>query len=198
MASGENLVFEGEAYEMAVLHAHKYSSMSIGGILLGEFSKSSFRVSLVVPLVHGLPLAPLLEAALPQIEMYGKEKGCSILGCYFANEGRGEVTLSPLFQMVASQLAAQSQFPPLTLLMNTEKLQEGEFAFDTYTSDKEGGSWKLVNKPVVVQPQFEDVTRRLLRHIAQGHSESLLDFSDHLVDITSDWTNEKLLEKLRE
>ena len=57
----------------------------------------------------------------------------------------------------------------------------------TYTSDKEGGSWKLVNKPVVVQPQFEDVTRRLLRHIAQGHSESLLDFSDHLVDITSDW-----------
>ena len=61
---------EGPAYEMALLHAHKYSNASVGGIFLGRVSNSSLHVAFSVPLVHGLPLSPLLEVSLPQVSHF--------------------------------------------------------------------------------------------------------------------------------
>lgn len=61
-----------EVYLTILLHAAKYPSCTICGLLLGSTpsggSKSSYKVSLAVPLFHlSLMFAPCVEAALTQV-----------------------------------------------------------------------------------------------------------------------------------
>lgn len=74
-----------EAYSKALLHALKFPARPIFGLLIGHGS-GSVEVTDAVPLFHNHILAPMLEIALMQSEIFAKQNGATIVGCYFANE----------------------------------------------------------------------------------------------------------------
>uniref|UniRef100_A0A8C4RCB7 ER membrane protein complex subunit 8 n=1 Tax=Eptatretus burgeri TaxID=7764 RepID=A0A8C4RCB7_EPTBU len=81
-----------QAYTKMVLHAAKYPHRAVCGLLLGDKRAPDLeRVSLVdaVPLFHvALPLAPMLEVALTQLDIWCKEHDLVIAGYYQVNENQ--------------------------------------------------------------------------------------------------------------
>jgi hypothetical protein len=62
-------IIESLAYEKIILHALKYPSQSVTGVLLGK-SNEAEKAQLItdaIPLFHGNILAPMLEIAMMQV-----------------------------------------------------------------------------------------------------------------------------------
>jgi hypothetical protein len=85
-----SFVVSNAAYVCALLHAHHHGGLSIFGVLLGtrdeKGKKKEERVVECLGIGHGVIMSPLLEVALEQVRMYGKERGLDVLGCYVGNE----------------------------------------------------------------------------------------------------------------
>jgi hypothetical protein len=92
-----------KAYQNIILHAAKYPSLSIGGLLIG--SKSERKVQQVVPIVHSefMP-APLVQVAIEQTEIYAKRSGWQIIGLYFANEANADILIHPGVESLANDI----------------------------------------------------------------------------------------------
>ena len=56
-----------EAYCKPILHALKYPSQSVLGILVGEEKGNKINITDAFPLFHGSVLAPMTELALTQV-----------------------------------------------------------------------------------------------------------------------------------
>lgn len=68
-------IIESLAYEKIVLHALKYPSQSVTGVLLGKQNDAE-KIHLItdaIPLFHGNVLAPMLEIAMMQVRIIGIE-----------------------------------------------------------------------------------------------------------------------------
>ena len=57
-----------EAYLTILLHAAKYPTCTVCGVLLGKVSSKAFKATAAVPLFHlSMLLAPCVETALAQV-----------------------------------------------------------------------------------------------------------------------------------
>lgn len=72
----ERCTISPEAYLKAVLHASKYSSLTVGGFLLGQRQKKDgdvLHIVDVLPINHGNPVGPIFEVAGAMVRrMIGK------------------------------------------------------------------------------------------------------------------------------
>lgn len=116
MAKSYKIEQSGIPYLKAILHAFKYPTQSVNGVLLGTKNDSVIEIKEAVPLLHTrLSLLPLLEVALMQVSvvLYLLNQNeinnfdLSIVGYYYANERADDNSFGSTHQSIADKIHAQ-------------------------------------------------------------------------------------------
>ncbi|KAL2473132.1 ER membrane protein complex subunit 8/9-like protein [Forsythia ovata] len=191
------------AYIKLVLHAMKHRTSAVNGVLLGRSSDHGDSVEIVdsVPLFHSqIGLLPPLEIALIMIEEYYGEKGLSIVGYFHANERYDDFELAAVAKNIGDHIT--QYFPQAALLLldnkKLEALPKGRDrspVVQLYIKDA-SRSWKLVgseggNQLTIKEPSGNIV---LLDYLASEKWKDIVDFDDHLDNISKDWLNSELFQ----
>ncbi|XP_062578627.1 ER membrane protein complex subunit 8-like [Saccostrea cucullata] len=190
-----------QAYCKILLHAVKHPHCSVNGVLLAEDSKSKDRKVLkfvdCIPLFHlTLSLAPMLEAALLQIDAYCKSRGYVIAGYYQANENLRDKELNNVAKTIGRRI--QENCPDSHIFMVDNERLHPESVSELYRiySPKEN-SWKQEeNKETVTEETLR--TAAMLLSSQSFREVDVVDFDNHFNDITQDWRNlqiNQMLEK---
>jgi hypothetical protein len=199
------------AYVKTVLHALKHPTNAVSGVLVGkvagsavdnanttENSEESFKVEIVdaVPLFHGQHgLLPMLELALSQVEDYLslEKEGLVIVGYYHANERFDDYELSPLARRIAEHIARYTPQAGVLLLDNRllgalKKGTNKKPVVQLYTRDAARG-WRENGDLTLKEATANSI---LADYISEKRQHALVDFDDHLADISKDWLNPDL------
>jgi len=176
------------AYSKILLHACKYPHKAINGVLLGEETKGneSIRVLDAVPLFHQcLGLAPMLEIALTQIDTYCRNSKLQIIGYYQGNENVNDNSPDVIAYKIAEKINENSPNSLLLMIDNNKMDVEcKEPALDLYTLQDHKwnmNGWYLIGG---------DTSLALVSELITGKTyQNLVDFDNHLDDITLDWLN---------
>ncbi|OIS96922.1 PREDICTED: ER membrane protein complex subunit 8/9 homolog [Nicotiana attenuata] len=203
MGGGEsNYEIHQNAYIKLILHALKHKTSSVNGVLLGRISGNDGNVEIVesVPLFHShIGLLPPLEISLIMIEEYYADKGLSIVGYFHANERFDDFEVGNVAKNIADHIF--KYFPQAALLLLDNKklealLKEGKDrspVMQLYTKEV-SRSWKLVGTdasgPLKIKEPSANII--LLDYISSGKWKDIVDFDDHLDDISKDWLNPEL------
>ncbi|XP_052203179.1 ER membrane protein complex subunit 8/9 homolog [Diospyros lotus] len=189
------------AYIKVVLHALKHKTSAVNGVLLGRLSgpDNSVEITDAVPLFHShIALLPPLEIALIQIEEYYGAQGLSIVGYFHANERFDDLELGNVAKNIGDYIYRYFSQAAL-LLLDNKKLEDLSGGKDRspvmqlYTRDS-SKSWKLVgsegsNRLIMKEPSANIV---LMDYISSKKWHEIIDFDDHLDDISKDWLNADL------
>uniref|UniRef100_A0A8D8LG17 ER membrane protein complex subunit 8/9 homolog n=1 Tax=Cacopsylla melanoneura TaxID=428564 RepID=A0A8D8LG17_9HEMI len=194
--------FNELAYCKMILHAVKYPHCAINGVLLAtlqDTKESPKNLTFVdaIPLFHlCLHVTPMIEVALTQISSYAQSNGLVIAGYYLANENIRDVSYDKPYQSrIADKIAEYFPSACLVVLDNkkiTQTMQEPALLV-AHNSD---GKWKPVNKNSV---SVDDTTLSSVSTLIQKNmSQYLVDFDNHLDNLSQDWTNSSLNEIIEE
>ncbi|CAN0915757.1 ER membrane protein complex subunit 8/9 homolog [Linum grandiflorum] len=202
--AGDELNYEmaQNAYIKLVLHALKHQTSAVNGVLLGRASTRNDNVIEIedsVPLFHNhLGLLPPLEISLIMIEEYYSARGLGIVGYFHANERFDDVELGSTAKNIADHICRYFPQAAILLLDNKklEALPKGKhrnpvvqiYTKDAYKNWKaagpDGGSHLIFKEPAA--------NTILLDYISSDKWQDLVDFDDHLDDISKDWLNPDL------
>lgn len=203
------------AYVKLVLHALKHKASAVNGILVGRLRQSpasdddnnnnteSVEIIDAIPLSHAqLGLLPTLEIAITQGEEYFASKGdrLSVVGYYHANERYEDLELSSLAKKIGDHISRYCPQAAILLLDNklVEELPKGgskKPVVQLYTRDaskvwrQAGSSGSLGVRLVFKEPAANTV---LWDYITEGREQDVVDFDEHLDDISKDWLNSNL------
>lgn len=203
------------AYVKLVLHALKHKTSAVNGILVGRLKQSpasedsnsisteAVEIIDIIPLSHSqLGLLPTLEIAITQGEEYFASKGdrLSVVGYYHANERYEDLELSSLAKKIGDHITRYCPQAAILLLDNKllEELRRGGSkrpVVQLYTRDaskvwrQAGSSGSLGVGLVFKEPTANTV---LWDYITEGREQDVVDFDDHLDDISKDWLNSNL------
>eukprot|EP00794_Sanderia_malayensis_P018824 gene18824-20720_t len=178
-----------KAYSKILLHACKYPHKAVNGVVIAE-SLSGNEISIVdaIPLFHQcLGLAPMLEVALSQIDAYCKGSKLQIAGYYQANENFNTNEPDTIAYKISEKLLEFNNHSLLFMIDNTKMGAEcAELALKLYTSND--GRWKHKDGNWHLQGGESGlaIVSELIRSKAY---QSLIDFDNHLDNITEDWLN---------
>ncbi|KAM7278221.1 hypothetical protein ACFE04_005355 [Oxalis oulophora] len=203
---GDELRYEisQKAYIKLVLHALKHNTGAVNGILLGKVNSKNDAVIIEiadsVPLFHShLGLLPQLEISLlVMIEEHYRAQGLEIVGYFHANQRLDDITLGSVANNIADHI--YRYFPQAAvLLLDNNKLQALLKDNNTgpvvqlYTRDAPG-KWKPVGSDGNIKSLLKEASANivLLDYISSEKYQDLVDFDDHLDDISKDWTNPEL------
>lgn len=199
-----------------LLHSASHPSYSINGLLIGRKhgkaaakalqgepgspssaqDKGSIEILDCLPLFHtSLSLSPMAEVGLIQAEAFARSKGLQLIGYYQANEQIADVELGGIGKKITERI--QSYAPEgCALLVDNSKLQgflqQKEPTF-LQLHVKEGGKTWTQLPPSSLSGDFDSVPREFLTLHGEGRHHKLVDFDDHLNDISKDWLNRDLL-----
>ncbi|KAJ4725321.1 ER membrane protein complex subunit 8/9-like [Melia azedarach] len=190
------------AYMKLVLHARKHKTAAVNGVLLGRVSPQNddvIEIADSVPLFHShLGLLPNLEISLILIEEHYSAQGLGIVGYFHANERFDDIELSNVAKNIGDHICRYFPQSAIILLDNKKlealpKEKERSPVMQLYIRDA-SKNWKLVGSDggcqlVTKEPAANIV---LLDHISSGKWQDVVDFDDHLDDISKDWLNPKL------
>ncbi|KAM1806074.1 hypothetical protein ACFX11_029261 [Malus domestica] len=188
------------AYIKLVLHALKHKTSAVNGILLGRVSPHNDVVEITdsVPLFHShIGLLPQLEISLILIEEHFAAKGVSIVGYFHANERFDDHELGGIAKNVGDHIYRYLPQAAILLLDNRKlealsKTKDRSPVVQLYTKDA-SRTWKLVgsdgNQLTIKEPSANVV---LLDYISTEKWQDVVDFDDHLDDISKDWLNPEL------
>ncbi|KAJ8774182.1 hypothetical protein K2173_009613 [Erythroxylum novogranatense] len=202
MMGGGELTYElsQNAYIKLDLHALKHRTTAVNGLLLGRANGDDvLEIAESVPLFHShLSLLPPLEISLILIEEYCATKGLGVVGYFHANETFDDSELGNVAKNIGDHISRY--FPQaVILLLNNNKLDALPKGKDRgpvmhlYTKDAYK-SWKFVGSDggshlTIKEPAANTV---LLDYISSEKWHGLVDFEDHLEDVTKDWLNPEL------
>ncbi|XP_074287253.1 ER membrane protein complex subunit 8/9 homolog [Silene latifolia] len=196
------LVYEigQNAYIKLVLHALKHKTNAVNGVLLGRYeqSKGVVEISEAVPLFHSnIGLLPPLEVALMQIEEYYSDQGLSLVGYFHANERVDDKDLSNVAKNIGDHLCRYFPQSGILLLDNKKlealsKVKDRSPVMQLYRRD--GSKWKVggVEEGGRLGLKEPSANVMLLDYISSKKWEDIVDFDDHLDDISKDWLNAEL------
>ncbi|KAL2650178.1 hypothetical protein R1flu_018306 [Riccia fluitans] len=193
------------AYIKIVLHALKHQYSAVNGVLIGKVSgagsgnedgNSKLEILDAVPLFHEqLGLLPMLELALTQVDEYlaGDKEGLVIAGYYHANERVDDYELSPLARKIGDHIARFCPQAGVLLLDNRLLGSIGKGAskkpvVQLYTKDAVRG-WRVSGDILLKEPAANSI---LTDYISEKREQQVVDFDDHLQDISKDWLNPDL------
>ncbi|XP_078428639.1 ER membrane protein complex subunit 8/9 homolog [Wolffia australiana] len=193
-----------EAYVKLALHAIKYSTSAIDGILVGRLlDAGSVQIVDAVPLSHSqIGLLPSLELALIQVEEHFGAQGLSIVGYYQANERFDDDELSGSARRIGDHIFRHFPLAALLLLnsKNLEALLKGRGKLpilQLYTRDS-SKNWRKaetgteeMTRLTLKEPSANSI---LLDYVSTEKWRDIVDFDDHLDDISRDWLNSDLFQ----
>ncbi|KAL4554676.1 hypothetical protein LXL04_037278 [Taraxacum kok-saghyz] len=185
------------AYIKLILHALKHKTSAVNGVLLGRLSGDIVEITDSVPLFHSsqIGLLPPLEIALIMIEEYYSSQGLSIVGYFHANERFDDLELGTVAKNIADHV--YRYFPQAAvLLLDNKKLgalrnkKDKAPVLQIYTRDS-SKSWKQAeaDRMTTKEPSANIV---LLDYTSSEKWNDIVDFDDHLDDISKDWLNSEL------
>lgn len=204
--NGENimleLTFSDRAYCKMILHAVKYPHCSINGILLvntKSVKDNPSKVTFVdaVPLFHlCLHVTPMIEIALTQINSYAQLNGLTIAGYYLANENIADVSFDKPYQSRIADKIAEYHPSACLVVLDNKKLSYTMEESALLVSQNHDGKWKSVNKNNV---HVDVNTLNIVSSLIQRNlCQSLIDFDNHLDQLSLDWTNLKFNQLVEE
>lgn len=190
------------AYIKLVLHARKHKTAAVNGVLLGRVSPQNDAVVEIadsVPLFHShLGLLPNLEISLIMIEEHYSAQGLGIVGYFHANERFDDLELDSIAKNIGNHICRY--FPQCAILLldnkKLEALPKGKDrspVMQLYIRDA-SKNWKLVGydggcQLLTKEPAANAV---LSDYISSEKWQDVVDFDDHLDDISKDWLNPDL------
>lgn len=185
------------AYIKLVLHALKHKASAVNGVLVGRFdaNKGVVVISDAIPLFHSsIGLLPPLEIALMQIEERYASQDLSLVGYFHANERCDDYELGNVAKNIGDHLCRYFPQAGILLLDNKKlealpKVKDRSPVMQLYSRD--GSKWKLEeNVRLVLKEPSANII--LLDYISTHKWEDIVDFDDHLDDISKDWLNPEL------
>ncbi|XP_034679114.1 ER membrane protein complex subunit 8/9 homolog [Vitis riparia] len=192
------------AYIKLVLHALKHKTAAVNAVLLGRLVTSTegshtLQISDAVPLFHSqITLLPPLEIALIQIEEYYGAQDMGIVGYFHANERFDDAELSSVAKNIGDHIYRYFPQAAVILLDNKklESLPKGKDrspVMQLYTKDA-SKNWRLAGSDGSSQLTIKEPSANvvLLDYIASEKWQDIIDFDDHLDDISKDWLNPEL------
>ncbi|KXJ24279.1 ER membrane protein complex subunit 8 [Exaiptasia diaphana] len=179
-----------KAYTKMLLHAAKYPHKAVNGVLLGEESIQDSEVYAqdAIPLFHQcLGLAPMLEVALNQVDSYCKASGLQIVGYFQANEHIDNNSPDGIAYKIGEKITDHCANGCLLMIDNTKlSVSCDDVAIKCYIV--QDNKWKLIDKDLSVAGG--DDTLNLTSDLIEGKAyQSLVDFDNHLDDMSLDWLN---------
>lgn len=190
------------AYIKLVLHARKHKTVAVNGILLGRVSPQDDAVVEIadsVPLFHShLGLLPNLEISLIMIEEHYSAQGLGIVGYFHANERFDDLELGSIAKNIGDHICRY--FPQCAvLLLDNKKLEaltngkDQSPVMQLYIRDA-SKNWKLVGSDGGCQLLTKEPAANfvLVDYISSEKWQDVVDFDDHLDDISKDWLNPDL------
>ncbi|PON40125.1 ER membrane protein complex subunit [Parasponia andersonii] len=189
------------AYIKLVLHALKHKASAVNGVLLGRVSPTNDVVEITdsVPLFHShIGLLPQLEISLILIEEYYAAKGVNIVGYFHANERFDDLELGGVAKNIGDQIARYFPQAAILLLDNKrvaalEKVKDRSPVMQLYAKDA-SKNWKLVGSDggYLLTTKEPSANVVLSDYISTEKWQDVVDFDDHLDDISKDWLNPEL------
>ncbi|KAF6999050.1 hypothetical protein CFC21_015125 [Triticum aestivum] len=195
------------AYVKLALHALKHPAAAVNGLLVGTLADPAASPAVVsvadaVPLSHQphhLPLLPTLELALTLVEDHFQAQGLAVVGYYHANARRDDADLPAVAKRVGDHIFRY--FPrAAVLLLDNVKLEEvvkgnsRDAVVQLYTRDS-SKSWRQAGSDGSSQLKLKEPSTNvvLADHVTTKKWQQVVDFDDHLDDISKDWLNASLL-----
>ncbi|GAB4845907.1 hypothetical protein Ancab_024912 [Ancistrocladus abbreviatus] len=189
------------AYIKLVLHALSHKTSAVNGVLIGRLGDNEIvEISDAVPLFHSqqISLLPSLEIALLQIEEHYGSQGLSLVGYFHANERFDDYELSNVAKNIGDHVYRYFPQAAVLLLDNKRlealpKTKDRSPVMQLYTRDA-SRNWKLVGSEessgLIIQEPSANIV--LLDYISSQKWHDIVDFDDHLDDISKDWLNPEL------
>ena len=192
------------AYVKLVLHALKHTTSAVNGVLIGRVGggqgAATVEVTDCVPLFHGqLGLLPMLELALSQVDEHLSQVDAAlqIVGYYHANEQFDNHALSSVAKKIGDHIARHCP-PAAILLLDNRQLAALAKSATTKTPVvqlyvRDGSSWRLAG-PGGADLRLKELTANsiLSDYIKEERERRVVDFDDHLDDVSKDWLNPTL------
>lgn len=183
----------GRAYAKLICHSAKYPDREINGALIGTISKKDNRVQIqdTIPLFHiELGVAPMIEVALNQVELYASSKGLTIVGYYQANETIDDTSINETAACIGKRISTNCDTSCILMVCNDTVLQQEDnsISLKMFTcSDSSSGVWREQKELSVINgDQTIPAVKKL---IFNGVYKKLIDFDNHLENVNDDWTN---------
>uniref|UniRef100_A0A7C9DI11 MPN domain-containing protein n=1 Tax=Opuntia streptacantha TaxID=393608 RepID=A0A7C9DI11_OPUST len=187
------------AYIKLVLHALKHTTSAVNGVLVGRFDagKGVVEISDAVPLFHSthIALLPSLEIALMQIEEHYGGQGLTLVGYFHANERFDDYDLNNVAKNIGDHICRYFPQAAILLLDNRKmeallKVKDLSPVVQLHTRD-EYKHWKLAKSEEKDRLAMKEPAANvmLLDYISTQKWQNIVDFDDHLNDISKDWLN---------
>lgn len=144
-----------------------------------------------IPLFHiCLGLAPMLEVALARVDIYCKQSGLQIVGYYQANEHIYDNSPNAICYKIGEKICDQFNNAFILMVDNTKlSVPCEEVVCKCYVV--QDNKWKQSDKDLLLDGG-ED-TLSITTDLLDGKAyQSLIDFDNHLDDITQDWLNKDI------
>ncbi|KAK7572159.1 hypothetical protein V9T40_014631 [Parthenolecanium corni] len=191
--------FSSHAYCKMMLHAAKYPQCAVNGVLLASNDQNDGRSQSVayvdaIPLFHlCLNVSPMAEIALSQIESWASADGLTIAGYYSANENLYDTSIDKPANKIADKINEKFRSSNLVVIDNRlVTLSHSDPAIKTFHNID--GKWRLLDKSKV---QIDDsVLVKTSELMLQKAYYDLVDFDNHLDNISLDWKNVNLNDQI--
>ncbi|XP_015111900.1 ER membrane protein complex subunit 8 [Diachasma alloeum] len=189
--------FSPRAHCKIILHAAKYPHCAINGLLLakekkGEGKSGDLHVEDAIPLFHQcLHVSPMSEIALGLVDQFATQNGMVIAGYYLANELLNDLSTDKPAHRIADKIADHFGNAVIAVIDNRE------FSHNMSTnllrvSQFQDGKWKLQDKADIIYEGGEAIVGALESLLREERYQQLIDFDNHLDNISLDWHNSEL------
>ncbi|XP_060535852.1 ER membrane protein complex subunit 8/9 homolog [Cylas formicarius] len=187
--------FNARAFSKIILHAVKYPHCAVNGVLLAKgHAVSNKEIEFVdaVPLFHmSINLTPMAEIALMQIDEFASTRGLVIAGYYAANENYKDNSFDKAYHRIADKIAANFT-PSFLVVINNMKLSNEPDASVLRVAQMADGNLKVCDEQNIRLSPVEQTQQIISNLLQQNAYNDLVDFDNHLDDISLDWMNVKL------
>lgn len=199
--------FSNRAYAKIILHAAKYPHCAINGLLLAKQKSKSdsglleLRIEDAIPLFHVCPhVSPMAEIALILADEVAATKGLVLAGYYLANENINDVSTERPAHRIADKIAENNGNAVMVVVDN----REVTFGMDSNplrVSHFIDGKWKSRDQTNVMYDTAKARGNIIHSLLKSEHYRTLIDFDNHLDDVSLNWENKtlnKIIDELTE
>ncbi|CAL7946032.1 unnamed protein product [Xylocopa violacea] len=199
-----DISFSSRAYCKIILHAAKYPHCAINGLLLAKQKSKSdsknveLRIEDAIPLFHiCLHVSPMAEIALTMVDQYAMNKGLVLAGYYLANENINDLSTDKPAHKIADKIA-ENYGNAILVVVDNKEITLGMSSNPLRVSQFMDGKWKLKDIIDVSYDKGVLHTDAMYSLLQAEQYRNLIDFDNHLDDISLDWQNRKLNKVIEE
>ncbi|GAN09647.1 UPF0172-domain-containing protein [Mucor ambiguus] len=182
------------AYAIPLLHAAKYPSSDVCGVLLGKNTADGLLVKTAIPFFHHwTTVTPMLEIALKQTNLYAKKNDLNIVGWYHGNARSDDTVLPERAIKVTETIKRNNQDKAIIFLINNKQLahleaDESAITPFVYTDNQ----WRKLKEPFTSNNldatlNEKDTYSKVRGLFSSSAYNRIHDFDEHVDDVSLNW-----------